>query len=163
MRGAWRSTVHARGRGDDGESELTLRSFVFWWRCYYFSTARMLPHAWMYSSSCIPTLLLHSCCSPPLVRALKRTMPFTMAMYYPAEFCTNAGWHMPGILCDPPLLLPLPPLLPLSPAHWPLHLVTAVPSRIGARLLNSLLCSVLCSADSTYFVMCDIIVQAERC
>jgi hypothetical protein len=57
-RRAW-STVHARGRGNDGESELTLRSFVFWWRCYYFSTARMLPHVLMHSSSCTPTLLLH--------------------------------------------------------------------------------------------------------
>jgi len=36
--------------------------------------------------------------SHPYVRSLEKVMPWTMAVYYPAEYVAYAGWFMPGLL-----------------------------------------------------------------
>ena len=84
------------------------------------------------------------------MKVIEKTMPYAMAVYYPSEYIAFAQWNMPGILYN-----------------------DEMDSKSGGSAITSFRnkfnwyspghYSALSCAAWLCYVVCDIIVQAERC
>ena len=96
-------------------------------------------------------------------------MPFAMALYLPMEALAFAGWHFPGLLHDTNFAPPPPAPAaaqqcssPLSSSFsWATSLIASMRNPSHWRKPSEF--SALSCAAWLYYVLCDILVQAERC